>query len=1224
MAFEGAEPTWLSVMRSRHPHTSSELFGKWLIRATVGLFLFLVSFCVLWASGFLDHSAGLIVSALASSDSLEVRVVSLRSNLFWSTTVDTVLVRTAGGVTVLVTGARVDGSLADFVTRRHLRGVYADGVIVDVQTVADTTEETTLPEVLGSVQYGIVTAADTLLVTGGYVRVGEDLIVDSMYLATRVGLENGAELMIDSASAVVTGGTGLLSARGHLRLDNCVLASRMLTARHRSGSLSVEGVLDGCSGQLRATLTGEAGLDWLDPVTSGSVLLEADVSGYVDSPVAMASLSTRDLEILGTALELRMDSLLLSPDSVEVISGELASGNLSGSFRGRFDPSSTDWFVVTSLGLRSFTPSDIIRGESPGIELSGSIDGYIEGNIGGPGWLSVEADLESVLLEGVDLGSVDLSGSTDLASWRMETGVTSSGCRLVYSGSGTLTRDLGIATHEGSLLLDCSRLHPVLTRLPGLERLGEASGLAADLEISGTARSISLSGGASVGRMTWDGLEVEGLSFTGGLSVLPSGAAGGLSVDGRCLASRIGIEDVAAEQITVEGNLRTGGPVAEGHASVEIGNLVAGTAGLQARTTLDYSGSDVLITDLSLVTSGGISASAAGLLRLEDGDQYLRMTDIEVGLSKLRLISDGLLSASKVDDTIRIDTLRVETPHGEATLSLLASSPGDTMDLGLVLENVDLASLSSALGIHGGFSGVGCLELSVSRRGESIACSCNGHIGSPAFMSYSADSITLAARMDSDTLSIDGVYSWDGGQRTGLNAVLDSPWTGSGIEPSPEDLISLELQVEEELDWILGLLPIDLRTRGGHLSAHLDYSRGGPGGPSASSEIIATAEEVYLTSLGLILPGVQLRVVHSDPAESTYTTQITLSAVDFQGGNLEARAELAFSRYLPTPAVGRYSLHGRAEAIYIGIPGIAAMSVDGKFTSSGDSLSGRPELIGSIDVLDGLVAVPSMQEGGGSEPELPLDLNLQIIAERGLWLRSTFADIELGADLRMVTSNRRPVLTGTIEALRGRAYLLQKEFQIVEGTLQFYGYYPARPYLSALCETHIVGSIDRESYTIQALIQGYIDNLEMTLSGTGPAGELLEEDVLTLLALGITYGQLQQLDSGALEAELESIAQSYLGQLISRNIREGVGLDHLQVSPELVGEEGSRSLVVNLGKYVLQDLYVSFEDDVLSSDPGTIRAQYFLTRDFSIVGSTRSSLHGEMEPSLELHYIFRY
>jgi len=135
-------------------------------------------------------------------------------------------------------------------------------------------------------------------------------------------------------------------------------------------------------------------------------------------------------------------------------------------------------------------------------------------------------------------------------------------------------------------------------------------------------------------------------------------------------------------------------------------------------------------------------------------------------------------------------------------------------------------------------------------------------------------------------------------------------------------------------------------------------------------------------------------------------------------------------------------------------------------------------------------------------------------------------------------------------------------------------------------------------------------------------GQIAQEDILTLLAAGLTYSEMQQMNSSAIRSEVEDVAQSMLGSLLARNLRHEIGLDTFEISPELLSD--TTSLVLNVGKYVLPDLYVSYKGDVFSADPGTFSAQYLFSSDLYIEGTTRTTIHGYLEPTLELHYTIRY
>jgi autotransporter translocation and assembly factor TamB len=284
-------------------------------------------------------------------------------------------------------------------------------------------------------------------------------------------------------------------------------------------------------------------------------------------------------------------------------------------------------------------------------------------------------------------------------------------------------------------------------------------------------------------------------------------------------------------------------------------------------------------------------------------------------------------------------------------------------------------------------------------------------------------------------------------------------------------------------------------------------------------------------------------------------------------------------------------------------------------------------LRGKIRLDEGVIALQSQQsasgEGGGTEQqELPFDLYIAVQAERGLWLRSSYMNIELAADITVQTQDRRPLFTGNISVVRGTVSVLNKDFRITSGSVEIIQGNPPGFMLNILAEARVRSSMSREVYTIEVNVTGDPENPEIALSGSGVSGDLTNEDIVTLLTLGMTYGEMQQMDTGALETELESVTQGMLGNMIARSIREGMGFDALSISPDLLSD--STGLTVEVGKYVLPNLYVSYVDDVFSVKPGTISAQYYFNRDIYLEGSSKTTLSGNQEPTIELHYTIRY
>ena len=232
------------------------------------------------------------------------------------------------------------------------------------------------------------------------------------------------------------------------------------------------------------------------------------------------------------------------------------------------------------------------------------------------------------------------------------------------------------------------------------------------------------------------------------------------------------------------------------------------------------------------------------------------------------------------------------------------------------------------------------------------------------------------------------------------------------------------------------------------------------------------------------------------------------------------------------------------------------------------------------------------------------------------------ANIELSADLRILTQSRQLTASGVVQTVRGKVRLLQKDFDITHGTIEVRQGLPPDIHLDIHAITTVRDVMSGENYDIEIVISGAPSNPQILLSGTGPAGILPQEDILSLLAIGLTYGELQQIDSSTIGSELEFVAQSYVGQLLAGHIRDEIGLDALVITPELLSD--STALTIKVGKYILPDLYISYAGDFFSPDPGIFSAQFYISRDISILGSMKSTLNGDQEPSIELHYTLRY
>lgn len=1148
----------------------------------LGFLIFLLNFYILWAVGFLDCAAGKIVSTLASSDEVEINIVNLRSDIFWATTVDSVVVITSSGVRVEVLAPVIEGSALDYLLNRHLSGLAVESVEVEIPPSSGRKEPSGLVDVLNDISSGFVTGIDHLDIANGRVMDINGSIVDSIFLRTGISLQNGIELTVDSVEAFVRN-VGMLHGSGYLQLVDSTLFSSGFSGEGPYGKLDISGSLNGPSENMDISARGELELALLPFPASGYAVFSSHITGSLTEPELSGNIETVDLCLMEHMLDVVADTIVLTFSGISFNDVLFAGDGFNGRCEGRYE-FSDGWTTSTSITLTDLDISSLFA-DLPKTDLSGSIRIDSEGDLSGPLYTAIECSLNESTVDLFSVNSADLTASFNRSSWFADINLDLADGWVACSGTGEMTSGWKPVNYRGELSADIHSCH--LEDITAGFLLPEVQRLGLDLDIAGTTSAASIEGEITASSIKYEELEAHGMYWEGQLDIR-------------------------------NGNL-------EGLGIFRIDTVFTPFSDFSFNADLDYSEGILSLGEMEIETVRGIQFTAEGSIVL-DKDITMQIAELNLNRTKLRLISDGFLELLLHGGGIWIDTLWMQTPHGLLSFSGQIGS-GDSLLIRTHINDVDLTSLANLFGIPHGLSGIGEFNINLIRSADMVQADLSGSIRAPSLGLYYADSITIDAGLRNDIIEVSGVYSWRNGTRSGISCCLDSIWNSSGeLEIDMSNLVSFELELEETVDWILSLLPAGIRTNGGEISAHADYIRLPEKKYDFTAEIIARTEELYLTSIGTMIPGVQLHFTHNDPADSIFTTIINLSAADPELGTLFIQARAEFLRYFPEPLIGKFIAVANMDSIQLYISDFANLLVDGKLRCSSTDIATKPEIDGVINILEGIVTIPPSGEGetGESGNGLPFDINVSVRGSRGTWFRSSFADIELGTDIQIVTSEEQLAILGTVEALRGKVYLLQKEFIILEGHVQFHGTVPMSAEMSVLAETRIRGAVDNETYTVQVLIEGSIESPVISLFGEGPDGLVLaHEDILTLLALGITYGQFQQLGSGALESELTTMAQGYLGQLLARSLREGIGLDELELTPELIGNENN-SLNVNIGKYLLPDLFVSFEDDIFSSDPGTLRAQYYLTRDFSVIASTKSTFQGEQEPSFELHYTFRY
>jgi hypothetical protein len=1308
--------------RSAIRRSGRSRLARGAVRVLLCLSALLLVLYILLAAGLLGEMPGMLVGALSSSGGTTVEFRGLRTDLFWNTSVDTVLVTAPDGLTVLVGFASIHGSGLDYLVNRHVREVRVRTLEIALsQGPEDTLPPQSVEAVLDVIDASIPTSADLLTLDYGRIIDGSATVVDSMHLETSVDRGSGVELNVDSVRVHLPG-FGLIEARGDLALAACTVSTGRFEVTVPVGSVTLNGSMSGPGSSLEATFTGSAGSSFTRLPVDITASFGGTVSGPLSSLQADLSFHGGDAVLFGREATIDADTVAVGMDGVVIRGLRLSNSTTFLELDADLDWATMVWSSLLHLSFDGTDLSGCMEG-FPWSALAGTmtLEGSGEGDslVGGSVTLALDSSYISAirvdrldLSADISLGEFHAEGETlveddrvsfsidgslgdgflpDEVSFRAEADMASSalaeklgiegmpdisGARLALDGSGSgfqyglLPSDWQV--HASAMTGSVSGLAAL--GLNGIDRLGstsvilDASGTSDEegapaigsltVHIETSARSVSTSellrsdgvpdleglslsfdgrgdrfsaglmpdswtaalsaDASSLGSTGMSG--IAGLDAVEGVSISASGSGTRFSamVEGSISADSVSMGSFAAESTVVQGSLR----IAAGNVSAS-GSLAADSLSLFSKAfrlsaVFDLEGSELTLDTLRLNAADGSFYSAWLSMDLGPVTRFAA-GDITATHSKHRLISGGGLSGYADDGVLVLDTLWVNPPVG--TLGASGFMDRDAMSFAVDIDGVDLTSLRTLIGLPEEMSGVASFIISLERSGSDVEGSLTGTVRNPAYGYFRMDSLTVAVRSVGDSITVDGIYAWRDGVRSGLQMTASGMWSSEGFQLSDIVIDWMELEVNSLGDWLFYVLPLPFRTIGASVSARVEYSLL-DGEPALQIQASARIDRLFITLLGIELPKVNFFLNYPDSSHAGYNTRLTLGAGDSETGNFSSTFLADIDDFYPLH-VGQYLLNAEMNSMEVPIPGMGAVIATGSVSTGGTGIGDRPLLSGHLSILEGALGIPQstgVSHGGSSE--LPFDMAINVTGARGIWFRTSFADIEVGVKMKIMTIDHMPTVNGSINAIRGRITLYQNEFEIIEGRVELIQGTPPQMNLHVLAHTSIRSLMDHSLYEITVLITGTSDDPEITLAGTGPSGSLTQEDILTLLAVGVTYGEMQQLNSAAIRTEAGNMAQALVASLLARNIRHEIGLDTFELSPELLAD--TTSLVLNVGKYILPSLYVAYKGDLFSADPGTFSLQYLFSQDFYMEGTTRSTIHGDMEPTLELHYTIRY
>lgn len=425
---------------------------------------------------------------------------------------------------------------------------------------------------------------------------------------------------------------------------------------------------------------------------------------------------------------------------------------------------------------------------------------------------------------------------------------------------------------------------------------------------------------------------------------------------------------------------------------------------------------------------------------------------------------------------------------------------------------------------------------------------------------------------------------------------------------------SLDLKVDGLLNLNL-LAPMGFLVREASGTAAVDFRiLGVKSNPNLTGLIELNGCRIYPRQVSLPMEDLKGKLILKD--KTVFFEDLSGSIDD---GNFELKGKLSYNNF----RVANTNLQIAGENLRFKTEdGSFRMEFNGDLSLQGDMPD--PLLKGEIVILDGKYtkdfdiieqvsrSVTHSKITGEEKTFFPrLDLHVRNTGD--LLIKNNIGDISLRTDLDLKGSEKKPVASGAVEVVSGELHYMGMKFEITRGFVEFKESLDL-PYLE------ITAQREMGVYNISMELHGDINNLDLELSGTSPAGFLEKRDVVSLIAFGMTEAEREQMAANKGEKLGVSMAAQQLTHLVERPISKLARLDRFRFEASDPGETSISRLT--LGKQVSDRLSVDFATDINTKDAEqTIIAEYLFTDNLLVKGSR--STDGQYELSGVLRFSLR-
>jgi translocation and assembly module TamB len=222
-----------------------------------------------------------------------------------------------------------------------------------------------------------------------------------------------------------------------------------------------------------------------------------------------------------------------------------------------------------------------------------------------------------------------------------------------------------------------------------------------------------------------------------------------------------------------------------------------------------------------------------------------------------------------------------------------------------------------------------------------------------------------------------------------------------------------------------------------------------------------------------------------------------------------------------------------------------------------------------------------------------LRLNVMVRSSQNVNMVSRILSVSGAANLRITGTAAQPVVLGRINLTDGELLFQGNRYVLAGGVIDFVNPSRTDPNVNASLTTTI------QQYSIGMRFEGPLERMRTSYS-SDPA--LPPADIINLIAFGKTQEAANATATPTNLTAEQSIASAVSGQVTSR-VEKLTGISTLSVDPTLGNSQQNGGATVTVQQRVTSKIFVTFSDDVTSTQRQVIQVQYQATPKVSVSGT---------------------